>query len=171
MQVGSRLDSPAHRGDFLIDVLEGILVRDVPSNDRLLLRIPESMLLKQIVQMLAESRQHYFPVVDEGDKMIGIFSSDDVRAYLYNDAIWELAMARDVMTSKLVTVTPEDDLNTALRRFTELNLDELPIVDPQDRGHLLGMLRRKDTIALYNGRLAELKQATDESDFTTLASK
>ena len=171
MQVASRLDSPAHRGDFLIDVLEGILVRDVPPNDRPLLRVPESMLLKQIVQMLAESRQHYFPVVDECDRMVGIFSSDDVRAYLYNDAIWELAMARDVMTSKLVTVTPEDDLNTALTRFTERNLDELPIVDPQDRGQLLGMLRRKDTIALYNGRLAELKQATDESELTMIASK
>ena len=171
MQVATRLDSPAHRGDFLVDVLEGILVRDVPSNDRPLIRVPESMLLKQIVQMLAESRQHYFPVVDDTGSMIGIFSSDDVRAYLYNDAIWELAMARDVMTSKLVTVTLEDDLNTALKRFTELNLDELPIVDPQDRGHLFGMLRRKDTIALYNGRLAELKQTTEESELSAITSQ
>jgi CIC family chloride channel protein len=170
MQVASRLDSPAHRGDFLVDVLEGILVRDVPANDRPLRRVPESMLLKQIVQMLAESRQHYFPVVDDAERMVGIFSSDDVRAYLYNDAIWELAMARDVMTSKLVTVTPEDDLNTALKRFTELNLDELPIVDPQDRAHLLGMLRRKDTITVYNARLAELKQTADESELTAIAS-
>ncbi len=113
--------------------------------------------------MLAESRQRYFPVVDDTDHMVGIFSSDDVRAYLYNDAIWELAMARDVMTSKLVTVTLADDLNTALRRFTELNLDELPIVDPDDHHRLLGMLRRKDTIALYNRRLAELKQSADEN--------
>src|SRR5579863_692403 len=29
-QVRSRLESPAHRGDFLVDVLEGIKVRDVP---------------------------------------------------------------------------------------------------------------------------------------------
>ncbi len=161
----------AHRGDFLVDILEGILVRDVPPNDRPLIRVHESMLLKQIVQMLAESRQHYFPVVDESDRMIGIFSSDDVRAYLYNDAIWELAMARDVMTSKLVTVTPEDDLNSALKRFTELNLDELPIVDPKDRSHLLGMLRRKDTIALYNRRLAELKQTTDDSELSAITSR
>lgn len=153
MQVPSRLDSPAHRGDFLVDVLEGIFVRDVPSNDRPLVRVPEAMQLKRIVQMLAESRQRYFPVVDDTDHMVGI----------YNDAIWELAVARDVMTSKLVTVTPDNDLNTALRRFTELNLDELPIVDPQDGSRLLGMLRRKDTIALYNGRLAELKQADGEN--------
>jgi hypothetical protein len=32
-------------------------------------------------------------------------------------------------------------------------------------------LRRKDTIALYNGRLAELKQTTDDSEFSTIASR
>jgi chloride channel protein, CIC family len=157
MQVPTRLDSPAHRGDFLIDVLEGILVRDVPTGERPLVRVPEGTPLKRIMEMLTETRQHYFPVVDAEGRMLGIFSSDDVRAYLFDDAIWPLAVARDVMTSRLVTVTPEDDLNTALCRFTQLNLDELPIVDPQDRSQLLGMLRRKDTIAVYNRRLAELK--------------
>ena len=162
MQVPTRLDSPAHRGDFLIDVLEGILVRDVPANNRPLVRVPEGTPFKRIMEMLTETRQHYFPVIDAEGRMLGIFSSDDVRAYLFNEAIWQLAVARDVMTSKLVTVTPEDDLNTALRRFTELNLDELPIVDAQDPSRLLGMLRRKDTIAIYNRQLAELKNASAE---------
>ncbi|HEX5103009.1 MAG TPA: chloride channel protein, partial [Pirellulaceae bacterium] len=76
-QVASRLDSPAHRGDFLIDVLEGIRVKDVPWKERQ--TVPEGMSLKEIVHMLAENRQHYFPVVDAGGKFIGIFSTDDVR--------------------------------------------------------------------------------------------
>jgi chloride channel protein, CIC family len=162
MQVPTRLDSPAHHGEFLIDVLEGILVRDVPVSNRPLLRVPEGTPLKRIMEMLTETRQHYFPVIDSEGRMLGIFSSDDVRAYLFNEAIWQLAVARDVMTSKLVTVTPEDDLNTALRRFTELNLDELPIVDPRDPSRLLGMLRRKDTIAIYNRQLVELNKTDAE---------
>jgi CIC family chloride channel protein len=162
MQVPRRIDSPAHRGDFLVDVLEGILVSDVPPSDRPLVRVPEAMPLREILQLLSESRQHYFPVMDDAGRMIGIFSSDDVRSYFYNQTIWPLTVARDVMTSKILSVTPEDDLNTALRRFTELNLDELPIVDPQDSGKLLGMLRRKDTIAVYNCRLEEHKKSADE---------
>ncbi len=161
-QVPTRLDSPAHRGDFIVDVLEGLRVNDVPSSQRPLVRIHESTPLRQILQIVAETRQPYYPVIDELGRMIGIFSADDVRAYLYNEAIWPLAVARDVMTANLVTVTPEDDLNTALTRFTQLNLDELPIVDPQDATHLLGMLRRKDTIALYNRLVKEHKNAVDE---------
>jgi CIC family chloride channel protein len=159
-QVPSRLESPAHRGDFLVDLLEGIRVGDVPPRKRQ--TIPESMLLRDILRLLPESRQNYFPVVDAGDRLVGIFSTDDVRAYLYNESIWHLAVARDIMTTNLVRVAPDDDLNTAMRRFVELNLDELPVVAADDSGKLLGMLRRKDAIAVYNRKLAERKQASLE---------
>ena len=52
-QLPSRLDSPAHRGDFLIDVLEGLSVADVPLGDRPITRVPEATSLKDIVQLLA----------------------------------------------------------------------------------------------------------------------
>lgn len=158
-QVPTRMDSKAHRGDFIVDVLEGLHVSDVYDRDRYVMKIPEAMTLEEIVHCLAENHQHYFPVVDADDKMIGIFTDDDVRSYLYNDSIWKLAVAGDVMKSKFVSVVPDDDLNTALKRFTSMNLDELPVIDPQDAGGLLGMLRRKETIAAYNQRLMEHKQA------------
>jgi CIC family chloride channel protein len=159
-QVPTRLDSPAHRGDFLIDVLEGITVADVPRTERA--TVNEAMRLDEIVHMLAENRQHYFPVVDSEQRFVGIFSSDDVRRYLFDQTLWRLANARDVMTSRVVTVTPSTDLNTALKRFTELNLDELPIVDARDPSRLLGMLRRKDVIARYNQSLLARKQLVQE---------
>ncbi|MEZ6096413.1 MAG: chloride channel protein [Pirellulaceae bacterium] len=153
-QVPSRLDSPAHRGDFLIDMLEGIKVREVyrPLTDRVRL-IPESMHLDEIVHILAETHQHYFPVVDDERKIVGIFSTQDVRTYLYDESIWHLAVANDIMTQDVIAVTPDDDLNTALTRFTAKNIDELPVVDVDDPGKLLGMLRRKETISFYNKRL------------------
>ncbi len=151
-QLPTRLDSPAHRGDFLVDVLEGLTVRDVSWKKRR--TIPEQMNMREIVKMLAETRQHYFPVVDGQDRFVGIFSTDDVRSYLYNEAIWEVANARDAMTSRVLSVTPEDDLGTALRRFTERNLDELPVLDSEQPTRLLGMLRRKDVISRYNQVLA-----------------
>jgi CIC family chloride channel protein len=93
--------------------------------------------------------------------MIGIFSADDVRSYLYDDTIWRVANAGDIMVSRVVTVTPEDDLNTALTRFTSINVDELPVVDPHDSGKLLGMVRRKECIAAYNQRLMEHKRGVN----------
>ena len=160
-QVPTRLESPAHKGDFIVDVLEGNLVKDVFQNRDDIRQVPESTSLDDIVHILAETHQHYFPVIDEHGKMVGIFSDDDVRAYLFDETIWALAVARDVMTTNLVSVSPDDDLNTALRHFTAMNLDELPVLDPEKPGKLLGMLTRRETIAFYNRRVMEHKQAAE----------
>lgn len=159
-QLPSRLDSPAHRGDFLVDVLEGLCVQDIVWKQRQ--TVPESLQLKDILHQLTQSRQHYYPVLDAQGKFVGIFSTDDVRGYLFDDAIWQLAIARDVMTTHVVSVVPTDDLHTALKRFTELNLDELPVVEEGQPERLLGMLRRKDVIARYNQSLLEHQQAVEQ---------
>jgi CIC family chloride channel protein len=158
-QVPNRLESPAHRGDFLVDVLEGLRVEDVFQRRSDIVLIPEATSLQDIVHLLARTQQHYFPVVDTNQKIIGIFSGDDVRSYLYDQTLWTLANARDVMNSHVISVTPQDDLNTAMRCFTTIALDELPVVDPRDRGTLLGTLRHQDAISAYNRRLMEFKQA------------
>jgi CIC family chloride channel protein len=160
-QVPTRLDSPAHRGDFLVDVLEGLTVGDVYRPDRAIDAVPEGETLDHIIRRLATSTQNDFPVTDATGRVIGVFSAADVRAYLFDDALWHLANARDVMTAEVVAVNPADDLNTALRRFTALNHDELPVVDPQTGG-LLGVLRRREVIAAYNRRMAEHKADPDD---------
>ncbi|MCA9191160.1 MAG: chloride channel protein [Planctomycetales bacterium] len=156
-QVPTRLDSPAHRGDFIIDVLAGMRVQDVYQKHREIRLVHEGTSLDDIVHLLAETSQRYFPVVDHQQHMLGIFSSEDVRGYLYDDTIWRIANARDVMNPRVITVTPEDDLNTALTRFTALNIDELPVVDVNDPQRIMGFLRRKETIAAYNRRRLEHK--------------
>lgn len=83
---------------------------------------------------------------------MGIFTARDVRAYIYDESIWQLTVARDIMTSRILSVTPDDDLNPALRRFTQRNIDELPIVAPDNARQWLAMLRRKETIEFYNQR-------------------
>ncbi len=161
-QVPTRLDSPAHRGDFIVDVLEGMQVADVFRKNVDLISFHEGATLDEIVHQLPYSHQRYFPVMDDQGHMIGIFSADDVRSYLFNDSIWKVANARDVMTQVVVSVAPDDDLNTALTRFTLLNVDELPVIDPKNPAKLLGMIRRQETIAAYNRKRLEHKQRTEE---------
>ncbi|MFI4848585.1 MAG: chloride channel protein [Gimesia chilikensis] len=163
-QYPSRLDSPAHRGDFLIDVLEGSRVSDVYDPQRKIQLIHESKTLDEIVHSLAGTQQHYFPVVDDAGRIIGVFSEDDVRAYLYDETIWKLALARDIMQPDFMRVTPDDDLNTVMQRFTAINVEALPVVDAQDAGVLLGMLHRKETIGYYNQQLLKHKRASDEQE-------
>jgi len=93
----------------------------------------------------------------------GRFSTDRTMQD-YNEDIWKLANAVDVMTPNPITITPDDNLNTALMHFTARNLDELPVVSAIDSKTIVGMLRRKETIACYNKRLMLLKKSFDEAE-------
>lgn len=161
-QVPSRLESPAHRGDFMVDVLEGITVEDVYQKNRIIEHVPEAMPLAKIVKLLSRTHQHYFPVVNSTGEMVGIFSTDDVRSYIYDETIWQLADAADVMTAPFLSLLPTDDLNVAMRKFTAQNIDELPVMSLEEPNKLLGMLRRKETIGAYNRQLARRQEAVRE---------
>jgi CIC family chloride channel protein len=157
-QVPSRLESPAHRGDFQVDVLEGIRVAEVLDPSHMPRAVPESTRLEDILRIVAETQQHYFPVVDQGNRLVGIFSGDDVRSYMFNSTLWQLAVASDVMHAEVVAVTPDDDLNTALRKFTRSAVDELPVVAVADRTKLLGTIRHQDVAKAYHRKLLEYEQ-------------
>ena len=156
-QVPSLIDSPAHQGDFVIDVLEGLRVRDVYDPARKPERIPESLPLREVLRNVANSPSLYFPVIDSQGHMTGIFSLRDLRIALQEVNSEHLIVAADLASSPVLTVTPDDDLHTALRRFTEKNIDELPIVDPEAPQQVVGMLRRRDLIAAYGQQLATLR--------------
>ena len=163
-QVSGMVDSPAHQGDFVIDVLEQIHVSEVFDASRSLDLVAEDMPLPQILRLAAGSKNTYFPVVDQENRLTGIFSLRDLRAVLTGDGAGSLILAIDIAVQPVLTVTPDDDLHTALRLFTQKNIDDLPVVDPDPsrRGKILGMLNRKDVIAAYHQRITQLRGPVEE---------
>jgi CIC family chloride channel protein len=156
-QVPGPVDSPAHQGDFVVDVLEQLRVGDVPIRTTGLQLVPERLPFPEVVRRVADSVETLFPVVDESERLTGIFSLRDVRLALRGLDVGHLVLAADLATSPVRSVTPEDDLHTALRRLTELNTDELPVVRPEDPGRLVGLLARRDLVAAYSRRIQELR--------------
>ena len=157
-QVSTIVDSPAHQGDFVIDVLEQIQVKDVLRTDRTIDLIPQHTPLPEILRVAARSENTYFPVVDEQENLAGIFSLRDLRSVLTGNGAGALVVALDVATQPVLPLNLVDDLHTALRRFTQKNIDDIPVVHAQDSGRIVGMLSRKDLIAAYHDRVTTLQQ-------------
>jgi CIC family chloride channel protein len=162
-QVTAMIDSPAHQGDFVIDVLEQMQVKQIMDTSRKLDLVPEAAPLDAILRLAASSRNTYFPVVDGDKRLVGIFSLRDLRSVLTGDGGGPLVVAADLASHPVLTVTPEDDLHTALRRFTQKNIDELPVVDVDDPGKIVAVLSRKDLIGAYHHRTTELRQLHEQT--------
>jgi CIC family chloride channel protein len=157
-QVPTIVDSPAHQGDFIVDVLEQIHVRDVVDTSRKIDLVPQQTPLPKILRLAALSKSSYFPVVDDEEALVGIFSLRDLRSVLTGDRAGALVVALDIATQPVLTVVPCDDLHTALRRFTQKNIDDIPVVSVDDSRRVLGMLSRRDLIAAYHERVTALQQ-------------
>ena len=156
-QVKSRLDSPAHAGEFFVDVLESFHVKDLMEQVKEVQLIPQDMTFSNFKQYFSRTEQHYFPVMDQEQRLVSIFSINDVRGVLFSQEIEELVVMKDIGTSNMIVTTPSEDLNTVLQKFTTRNIDSLPVVKDEDHGVLLGMLGRREVIAFYNERLSDAR--------------
>ena len=130
---------------------------DVVDTSREIDLVPQWTPLPKILRMAALSSSNYFPVVDDEEALVGIFSLRDLRSVLTGDRAGGLVVALDIATQPVLTVAPDDDLHTALRRFTQKNIDDLPVVHGDDSRRVLGMLSRRDLIAAYHERVTALQ--------------
>ena len=159
-QVKSKVDSPAHAGDFFVDILQAIQVKDLMHLVKDVDVIPQDMTFHEFRDFFSETKQHYFPVVDKNKRLVGIFSSTDFRGVLFSQEIGNLVVMRDVATSDIIITTPSDDLNSVFQKFTIKNIDSLPVVKDDDYGILIGMLNRREVIAFYNERVRKMRNQT-----------
>ncbi len=156
-QVKSKIDSPAHTGDFFVDVLQSIRVRDLMHLVKKVNLIPQDMTFRDFKGYFSQTKQHYFPVMDQKKRLIAIFSSTDVRSVLFSPEIESLVVMKDIGTSEIIVTTPSDDLNAVLKKFTIKNIDSLPVVKEDDYGTLIGMLNRREVISFYNQQIQKIK--------------
>ena len=156
-QVPTKLDSKAHAGDFFVDVLQTIRVKDLEPYIHHVEAIPENMPFKQFRNFFSKTDQHYFPVVDDNNLLTGIFSINDIRGVIFDQEIGDVVMMKDIARTDIITTNPSEDLNSVLKKFTLRNIDSLPVVREDDSTTIIGMLNRRAVINFYNMEVARIK--------------
>ncbi len=157
-QVQNRVNSPAHAGEFMMDILQTIKVDDLIHLVKDVIHVKEEMSFAEFKKIYPTTKQHYFPVVDKHDRFIGIFSSNDIREVIFTPYLEDLVVMKDIMISDIILTSPSEDLNTVLLKLTQKNIDALPVVSNDDYGILTGLLYRRDIISYYNLYIKDMKQ-------------
>jgi CIC family chloride channel protein len=156
-QLKSRVDSPVHAGEFMMDILQTLKVEDLRYLVREVRCVNEDMLFSEFKKIFATTKQHYFPVMDSKGRFSGIFSSNDVREIIFTMHIEQLIVMKDIMVSDVIYTTYSEDLNTVLLKLTQKNIDALPVVREDDPHDLVGLIYRRDIIAYYNDYVKKIR--------------
>jgi CIC family chloride channel protein len=158
-QVAHRIESPAHRGEYLVDVLEEMKVKDCMKPKQSHQIVPEGLKLKELLKRVTTTDHEYFFTVDDQKKITGVVALDDLRRVMLDSHIDSLIVAKDLAVPTQVKITPDDNLTYALSLFTSSPVDELPVTD-DSTGALVGIIRKKDLIVAYNDELLRRKGIT-----------
>lgn len=134
-----------HRGRD-VDVLEAVFVGEVMELDPP--TAPATMKLGELRSYLFRSHHHGVMVINQADELIGLVSLQDVEQAMKTPG-WEERPVHEIMTSQLVTVTPDTTIGAALRLLALRDVGRLPVVDKKNPKRLLGLIRRADIAKAY----------------------
>lgn len=153
-QVGQRINSPAHEGEYVNAALERIHVREALPKDQKALTFHPETPLPEILEQVSKSKQLVFPVLDGGGILQGVIEFHSIRVFYSRDCVpSEAVIAQDLISASYAVVKLDDDLATALQKFRTARLEELPVVESEQSARLAGVLNRRDILTVYHDRL------------------
>ncbi len=161
-QLGTRKESPAHAGDYVLDVLRDVRVRDVLAPTAVVV-IPRALSLAELLRRSTELEQVVFPVVGGDGSPEGLVSLETVRAYVYDEAVGRLAVAADC-EGPYVFVHDDESLAVALERMAASRYSQIPVVSRAEPPELRGLISHEDLLRTYTAELRGRAAAADPPD-------
>jgi len=144
-----------------IDVMQGVLVGEAMTTE--VDTVSADMDLQELDLLFAETHHHGFPVVDEGGILLGVVTLQDLGRAKEQGALDDRKV-RDIATRSVLTAFPDEPMWMALKRLGTRDVGRLPVVDRQQPGRLLGLIRRSDIVRAYRvgiSRRLDLQERAD----------
>ena len=109
---------------------------------------PEDPVRVAIARMLEENVGSV--AVCDGERLVGIFTERDVLRLTSEGPDFDEVRVGDVMTTQLVTLSPNDDILEAARLMSERKIRHLPVLEGEN---LLGMVGIREVVRVLVERL------------------
>ncbi len=165
-QVLNRSQSPAHRDEYMVEILQDIHVDDVMvPRDQILAVSPDDR-VGRVLHLIDETLHTAFPVLDGEERLVGIIALDDVRDNRINGE--HDTLVKDAMSSRIFTVHHACTLRDALSLMTEHDIHHLPVVPADDPGVLSGFITRTDIMKAYTRRASQQAESRRRTGSVTL---
>lgn len=84
--------------------------------------------LRMLLNAVMSSKRNIFPVVDNENRLVGLVTLDNVRPFLLDDQLYDVALVYDIMSGTGPVLNDTDTLSDATKLFERLHAWNLPVV-------------------------------------------
>ena len=155
-QVKTRKESPAHRREFMVDLLEGIRVKDAYIED--VQTISADTTVKEALYFVDRTGHISYPVVDKEGRMVGITSLMDLEKQREEGSVYRKVSL--MCTKEVLVAYPDEFLEDALHKMDIYHVGRLPVVkgrSEEENKELVGIISRADIIREHCRRWSLIK--------------
>ena len=131
-----------------------MLVKDVMTSPAV--TVPENTPVDKTAQLMSSDRLGCIIVTSKDGKALGIITESDlVRRVLAKNILPRKLMAKEVMSTPLITVDPDELLTETARRMSKLDVRRLGVIY---KGNLVGIISSKDILAVTPELLENMRE-------------
>jgi CIC family chloride channel protein len=153
-----------------INILRSLHVAEVMKREPVIIR--PDLNFKELLELVVSRPNTQFFVVDHENKFVGVVSLQDVRRVLLDqDYLTDLLIALDLVNADIPRVVQNDDLDAVMKLLGNYDVEEIPVVDNENRTHIIGTINRKDVIEIYNRELVKRNLSQEMSGSVKLLEK
>jgi CIC family chloride channel protein len=138
-QVPTRLDSPAHKDDYALPLLQSMTVERLMRPCHAF--VSPNAQIDDAARLLREHNVVTIPVVDQG-RLVGIVTARDIARL--DPEQRSLTRVRQVMTRQMALTHPDTSLYEAWMTMTRLGYKQLPVVEREYPDHMIGVVTAVD---------------------------
>jgi len=133
-----------------------MLISDVMSSP--VVTIEEGMPVNKVAELMDKSGIGCIIVVSKDEKPLGIITERDlVVRILAKNVKSDSLKAKTVMTTPLITISPDETINDAARIMSRLNIRRLGVIY---RGELIGLISNKDILGVMPELIEIIQEKT-----------
>jgi chloride channel protein, CIC family len=129
---------------FFKQQLAEVNLQDLVRSDPITL--PTNATFAQIAETFVQHRYQHIYIVDKENRLLGAISLHDVKTFLDRPELESVVIAADIMNEEFPRLSSTQGMSEALRKFSEVNSERLPVVDNLNSKRLVGSISKTDII-------------------------
>ena len=112
--------------------------------------------LKDLVDLIKNSKRNLFAVVNSDNELEGILTLDDVRKVMFDTDMYNKILVKNLMMPPPSVLSVNESMSDIMKKFDETNAWNLPVVD--ENNQFLGFISKSNIFSKYRSELISMSE-------------